>query len=251
MGSNNSQVGLQYNHEEHHHYGLSVADATNMAFAMFREYYPQLRQEALESVEQLVKAKLGKCSVEQIVPPSPRIAVPTLQNASITEETDIREIYANLLVNSMNAEKKNSVHPSFVDIIRQLSSDEAKILCYLKTHHTIPTVSIRLPIGTSGYGRVLDDFTDVPELINCECTDSTVFQFNNLIRLGLVKKWHSDLFVSEKEKARLRAHPVVQMNYEKARESVSRIKQFTKVDERIEYYDLTEFGSVFCKVCIE
>lgn len=38
--------------------GLSVADATHMAFSMFREYYPQLREELLSDLRKMLEEKL-------------------------------------------------------------------------------------------------------------------------------------------------------------------------------------------------
>ena len=43
----NATLGSQGNTfigEQHNYTGLSIADATKMAFSMFREYYPQLRK---------------------------------------------------------------------------------------------------------------------------------------------------------------------------------------------------------------
>ena len=137
LGSHgNTFIAEQYN-------GLSVADATHMAFSMFREYYPQLREELLSDLRKMLEEKLKNIPSENIVPPSPRIAVPTLQNASITEDIEIRELYAQLLANSMNETMKDGIHPGFVEIIKQLCSDEARILKYMSAHTIIPTIILR------------------------------------------------------------------------------------------------------------
>ena len=44
LGNSGTQVGVQNN------YGLSPVEATRMAFEIFREYYPQLREEALKEL---------------------------------------------------------------------------------------------------------------------------------------------------------------------------------------------------------
>ena len=135
LGSHgNTFIAEQYN-------GLSVADATHMALSMFREYYPQLREELLSDLRKMLEEKLKNIPSENIVPPSPRIAVPTLQNASITEDIEIRELYAQLLANSMNETMKDGIHPAFVEIIKQLSPDEAKILRYMSSNTIIPTMA--------------------------------------------------------------------------------------------------------------
>lgn len=39
----------------------------------------------------------------------------------------LREMYVNLLANSMNTDKNSVVHPSFVEIIKQMNSLDAKV----------------------------------------------------------------------------------------------------------------------------
>ena len=67
-------------------YGLTVTEATQMAFQIFREYYPQLQKEALEAVQKLTEERLKVIPTENIVPPKANVVVPVLQNASLTEE---------------------------------------------------------------------------------------------------------------------------------------------------------------------
>ena len=64
-------------------YGLTVTEATQMAFQIFREYYPQLQKEALEAVQKLTEERLKMIPTENIVPPKANVVVPVLQNANI------------------------------------------------------------------------------------------------------------------------------------------------------------------------
>ena len=248
MGSNNSQVGLQYNHEEHHHHGLSVADATTMAFAMFREYYPQLRQEALDSLDQMVTEKLKNVPADCIVPPTARITVPTIQKASITEEPEIRELYANLLTNSMNAVVKNGVHPGFVEIINQLSPDEAKILRYFSGHQTIPTVTLRAENENHEGVDVIKNFSDIGEKSGCEDRYNLNKYFDNLIRLGLIGSAESMSSLTDKTKYEpLKVHPIMEQ-YKKGVEN--RPEPYNKAELNESFLYLTDFGKEFCGICI-
>ena len=111
-------------------------------FKLFHQYFPLLQKEALEEVHRMLQEKLKNIPPEDIVQPSPRIAIPSLQNASITEESEVRELYASLLANSMNKVVKDGVHPAFVEIIKQLSPDEAKILRYMSIFSSVPTIFI-------------------------------------------------------------------------------------------------------------
>lgn len=247
MGSNNSQIGVQYNHEEHHH-GLSVADATSMAFAMFREYYPQLRQEALASLDEMVTEKLKRIPADCIVPPIARITVPTIQKASITEEPEIREMYANLLANSMNAIVKNGVHPSFVEIINQISPDEAKILKYFFGNNTIPTLTLRAENEKHEGVDVIRNFSDIGEKSGCEEKYSLNKYFDNLIRLGLVGSAAPLSSLTDKTKYEpLKVHPVMEA-YKKGVEGRPAPYNIANFNESFLY--LSDFGKSFCGICL-
>ncbi len=75
--------------------------------------------------------KLSKVLPENIQTPPMVIAGPTLFELHfVKDERELKEMYANLLAAAMNSEIANNVHPSFVQILKQLSPDEAKILKY-------------------------------------------------------------------------------------------------------------------------
>lgn len=109
-------------------YGLTVTEATQMAFQIFREYYPQLKKEAIAELQKMLTEELEKVSPQNIIPPTPRIAVPTLQGASISDEEMIRRLYAKLLAGTMNTEKREYVHPAFVRMIDEMNEMDAKVL---------------------------------------------------------------------------------------------------------------------------
>lgn len=79
-------------------------------------------------VEEGVKKRLEKIPEEQRKTPAPEIAVPLLQALTYTAQNEtLREMYLNLLANSMDKEKDKDVHPSFVEIIKQMNSLDAKV----------------------------------------------------------------------------------------------------------------------------
>lgn len=142
------------------------------------------------------------------------------------------------------------IHRAFLELKNQLSNDEIKILVHMKSNAIVPTISLRLPLGETGYQKVLDSFTYVPEMVGCEKTDNIEIHFDNMVRLGILRKYYSGLSFSEKECDKLRKHPVVQAHYAQALEILSKVKQFTKIDEVFGYYMITDFGKEFCKSCI-
>ena len=108
--------------------GLSVTDAMQMALQIFREYYPRLKKEAIDELQKMLKEELEKVQPQNILPPIPRIAVPTLQGASISDEEIIRRLYAKLLAGTMNTGKREYAHPAFVRMIDEMNEMDANVL---------------------------------------------------------------------------------------------------------------------------
>ena len=246
LGNAGTQVGVQNN------YGLSPVEATRMAFEIFREYYPQLREEALKELNNLVEEKLSSIPQELIDSPKPRIAVPTLQNASITEECEVRELYANLLANSMNKVVKNGVHPGFVEIIKQLSPDEAKIIRYMRIHKRIPTLGLKIDKTNSSHAVYVKEFSNVPELSMCENIYDSQKYIDNLVRLGLVERSPDGTYISnESVYEPLKNHPFIKNKYQNIEKQSATIDNFSKIDYVKGYCELTSFGESFCSICLE
>jgi len=76
-----------------------------------------------------VPKKLQNIAPENIEPPNPMVAGPALEALKYTgHNLRLRNMYANLLANALDKNTKNDAHPSFVEIIKQLSPEEAVLL---------------------------------------------------------------------------------------------------------------------------
>ncbi|SER05490.1 protein of unknown function [Pseudomonas cuatrocienegasensis] len=85
-----------------------------------------------EKIESLVIEGVNKrikdLPEDQRKVPDPEIAVPLIQALSYTAHNEtLREMYLNLLANSMNSLMDKNVHPSFVELIKQMNSLDAKV----------------------------------------------------------------------------------------------------------------------------
>ena len=66
---------------------------------------------------------------ERIETPPASVAGPVLEATRFTaEQAELREMFARLLAAAMDSDTCRSAHPAFVEIIKQLSPDEARIL---------------------------------------------------------------------------------------------------------------------------
>ena len=170
-------------------------------------------EESLRCTAEAIEAKVKVIPPEKLVEPEPYVAIPAIQQISYCQNSEeLRDLYANLLVASMNIDTKWQVHPSYVDIIKQLNPDEAKYLKSLPNMISIPhpLIDINYSIGdTKGTNPVIANFTNYNiELL--EHPDLICTYIDNLVRLNLIEipayKWLTD----ETKYKVLEEHPLVQ-----------------------------------------
>lgn len=207
------------------------------------------REYNLNEIKKSLAQKLENVPPENIQSPEAHIAVPAIQYMSYCmDNKELRDMYANLLANSMNSVVKNGVHPGFVEIIKQLCPDEAKILRYLSAHPTVPTVTLRYE-REKGHGiDIIKNFSLVGELSHCENPLEVNLYFDNLIRLGLLEGAPPLSSLTDKTLYEpLKKHPYIQANtnpeYVQATGNTS-----TSINEG--FMRLTDYGKAFCKICL-
>lgn len=92
-------------------------------------------------VSRKVAKKLQNVNEHDIETPNPMVAGPALEALKYAGHEEIlREMYANLLANALDKNTKNDAHPSFVEIIKQISPNEAKLLLFLSNLESYPMV---------------------------------------------------------------------------------------------------------------
>lgn len=131
---------------------------------------------------------------DRIQVPSPLIAGPTIEalRFAASEET-LREMYSKLLAAAMDAETARGAHPAFVDVLRQLTSDEARILGVLAAgladRDAYPLVEIRAQRKDpeAGWSRSLTNFSTIARDAGCTAPDLCATYLENLARSGLIE----------------------------------------------------------------
>lgn len=159
--------------------------AINFAFDKARSYFSGRFQQDIAEKAQAIPP-------EHIVEPKASIAGPTLQGLAFThEEPNLKEMYLNLLATSMDGRSASLAHPAFVEIIKQLDSEDARLVRgALQSPMAIPIVQIhRKHKDGSAYNLL------VQHLLNLKDTTTGVpvedpqlpAMIDNWIRLGLVE----------------------------------------------------------------
>ncbi len=197
--------------------------------------------------------KLENAPPEGIVTPAANVAVPILESLRYSGETpELREMFANLLSTAMKSTSARLAHPAFVDVIRNLSVDEAKVLSVLRGDETYPLVEIRSafpaiidqPLTTTRFHIELRRFSTLPEAAGCECPYPSALIIDNLIRLGLVD-------VPEGELTDVEAYQPL-LGHEIIKELTALIRQAERsVGFNRGFFLVTEFGRNFLAACVE
>src|SRR5262249_17023014 len=133
--------------------------------------------------------RLAKVDATKIqTPPSYIAGQVLLQLPFCAEQDQLREMYANLLASAMQKDRVAEVHPAYVQIIQQLSPDEALILQALSTDSN----SLRLYEAYDNRGNALDrtesisiSFRHYCEGVGAVDPSSSDTYLDNLLRLRI------------------------------------------------------------------
>lgn len=167
-----------------------IPKTINAALVPLRQWIAHKEYNMAET-EKLLAYKLENLDPKKIVPPEPYVAVPAIQAISYSKDNEqLRNLYANLLSKSMNVDTKDNVHPSFVEIIKQLSPLDAKLLknLFYAQKDPIPKLKLSLQASENDFNHI-----DVWRTVlhpNCytdlSLIESYLISLDNLERLKLI-----------------------------------------------------------------
>ena len=146
-----------------------------------------------EFVSTKVAERLKNVPPENIVTPKPNVAGPALESLRYTgHESSLSDLYANLLAASMDKATAHGAHPAFVEIIKQLTPDEAKLIGLFVHEMPFPLLDVRWeyknPTAEKSGGKdVLMNFSLLGVIAQCEFPQLTPTYIDNLCRLGLAE----------------------------------------------------------------
>lgn len=81
---------------------------------------------------QWVQEKLDAACITEPQQIPDNLWIPMLQEASLEDDETLQEMWASLITNAANPRQENSVHPTYLEILKQLSSREAWMLQYIE-----------------------------------------------------------------------------------------------------------------------
>lgn len=209
----------------------------------------------LENYAIELQNKVKTIPADNLVSPRVNILGPTIDGLKYNlDEEYIKEMFTNILMSDMDDRTQNKVLPSYIEIVKQLSSEDAKTLCLFKKVNSLYSIShivsnapiIKLKYTTNkthGYFDYNKDTILILDEFNFHVLDSIVV--DNLLRLKLIEIDFSKFLFDQP--------------YDSIFNAIRKDEQFKALDDpssvfKLDYskgvLELTAFGKNFIDICL-
>lgn len=198
-----------------------------------------------------VADKLKDVPPECIATPKPNVAGPALEALRYTgHEESLREMYANLLAASMDTRTAQGAHPAFVEIIKQLTPDEARLLKLFVVSRAFPLINVRREYKVTtdterGGNDLLVNFSLLGWEAGCDYPEQTPTYLNNLCRLGLAEIPTMYEYTAPGVYDALENHSTVQ-----GIKAAFKSNDKFRIDVARGGLRITDLGRLFCNTCV-
>lgn len=201
-----------------------------------------------DEIEALINNKTQTIPESERIEPSLGFVASVNQGIlSSIDSKELQELFTNLICSSMDKRTANGLLMVYPEILRQLTSDEAKILQYLfVTENMTPIINIVNAHNDFRKGAhiVEKGFTLIAQKANCQFCNNVHQYLDNLQRLNLVE---ISMLINFNDKSRydeLKNNFYTRILKEKIEKEAER---HCEIEEGI--ISLTELGVGFCKAC--
>lgn len=191
--------------------------------------------------------KLKGIPEENIITPDPHVVGPALESLRFTgNNEELREMFANLIANSMDVNTSSKAHPGFVEIIKNMTSDEGLLLKVFIPNKYEPIVDVKLKIkkGQGGEINLVNNFCNLGERAKCKHIDLVPNYIDNLCRLGLLHIPYGMYLVGENAYDEL----IETEEFKKFQKRYDNEHTTTAIHKK--YIELTNLGIQFREACI-
>lgn len=193
--------------------------------------------------------RLDKEDEGSIVPIPPELGVPILEKLRYTRGEELAKLYIELFAKASLDNSQNKAHPSYFEVLTNISVDEAKILGYLSEESSlleIPYIRVKSEWkDKSGDVIVAKYVTLLASSIDFFTPENEQMYLENLSRLGILHDFETRYLTDDKK------------FYSPLRESssVKKLKEEIEAEERVmqiekAYFVLTSFGINFIETCV-
>lgn len=163
------------------------------------------RELNFESFRNQLIAEIEKIPVEKRVEPEESIVGPALEALKYRlDKEQVRTMFAKLIANSINEDEKNTIHPAFIEVLKNLSANDAKAItdmAILKHSALMPIISLKedvlvIPNKSKHYCALVDDFgvedsnvvisslqrNGLVEIVYCLSKENELYDFSKMLK---------------------------------------------------------------------
>lgn len=220
-----------------------IPRAINAAFSGLDKWILH-REYSVDETKKLLAEKLNNIDPEKIVEPEPYVAIPAIQSISYAMNSDeLRNLYANLLAKSMISDTKDNVHPSFVEIIKQMSPIDARVFQLIVEAPVRPLIDLRTkkPDGNfiifQSHCSWIKDFS----------IKQSAASIDNLMRLGLIEIPYGISYNNSQPYDLIKQNPQFK-KFEQQSQAHLYSNEIFEYKNR--YIELSELSKLFYNVCV-
>lgn len=200
------------------------------------------------------KNKLNFHDQDKIGKVSPEIGVPILEKLSIVTSEELADMYTSLLVNASLIKKSKYAHPSFINVLQNISVDEAKIIQYLTEDNDpllfITYLKMDKNDSDSTIEKMDDFYLNLTENIQLNYPEMASFYFLNLEKLGIIGGMPGFPNIVQSLVSELSTEIHEESTKREVEANISNDKVEYEISDINGYYILTKYGEEFIK-CIK
>lgn len=220
---------------------VTLFNATKEINPLYQRY-----KSTVNVYNEIYEDQLRKCindiPEESIMRPRESIIFPAMERSLYyLSEKEIREMFAKLIASSFDSRKTDFLHPGFVEIITQLSPNDARVLSYINNHKNF--------IGLT----CIKDDEEFPIIDSKIILDigikQTAISMINLNRLGLLNinsYFFNANIVFFEDDSNDKNDPLDNVDLD-LKKFISELGYDIKVNDVL----LTQLGKAFLEVCID
>lgn len=219
-----------------------IPRAINAALVPLRQWIAN-KEYNLAETEKLLAQKLEHVNEDKIVTPEPYVAVPAIQAISYSMNSEeLRNLYANLLAKAMNADTKEAVHPSFVEIIKQLSPVDSLVFKTIMERTANPLIDLIYENDKYESYIISTNISD----INVSSEEIVSISIDNLIRQSLISIPDDSFYTNEHA-----YDSIINSEYYKAQQIAhpNTLDGFRFAPQK-RIINKTNLGAAFYKICV-
>lgn len=200
-------------------------------------------QARIDHFQKKIEREYLKIPESQRINPSLHITGQALYKSQFAvEEDEIRDMFAKLIAGSMDSQYRDSIHPSFAEMVNQLSVSDANILKMIyQQGSAIGYINLHVRLK-DGFGKTLEKYLTCLDGFENQVVCMSI---ENLCRLSVLEP--IDGQVSEEE-----YEDIENMGY--YIELKNRVTEFTRNDfavvEERKCLNFTDYGESFCNVVL-